>query len=214
MMETEEISETLVFNSTLTRLIACLFARESFKSYIAEKLDEGDEFLRKFMFSGKSIFHFSEMVSRMYISGQQNSLVLQWRQPQTYVWCELLRDNLIGPSFLCRSDCWKNISIDSYYKLRYFSIVVVTFQCEKSHFVIVGYQYNDYAMGWTSRESGFDSQQGHSFLSSPALPDRLWGSLPPIQYVPGALFPGSKWSRCEADHSSTSRPEVKNTCTP
>jgi hypothetical protein len=40
MMETEEISEALVFSSTLTRLIArenftALIRRESFKSYIS-----------------------------------------------------------------------------------------------------------------------------------------------------------------------------------
>jgi hypothetical protein len=42
---------------------------------------------------------------------------------------------------------------------------------------------------------------GEIFFSSPQRPDRLWGLLASIQWVPGAFFRGVKRHEREADHS-------------
>jgi hypothetical protein len=46
----------------------------------------------------------------------------------------------------------------------------------------------------------------HHGIHKPAL----WPTQPPIQWVPGFLSLGIKWSRHEADHSPPSSAEVKN----
>jgi hypothetical protein len=38
----------------------------------------------------------------------------------------------------------------------------------------------------------------------------LWFAWPPMQWVPGGLFPGVKWPGCESEHSPPSSAEVKN----
>jgi hypothetical protein len=41
---------------------------------------------------------------------------------------------------------------------------------------------------------------------------RPWGRQPPIQWVPGTLTPGVKWTEREADHSPPLSAEVKMAC--
>jgi hypothetical protein len=58
---------------------------------------------------------------------------------------------------------------------------------------------------------GFDSRQGKGiFFNSTASRPALGPVKPPIQWVPGALFPGVKRQGREADHSPPSSYEVKN----
>jgi hypothetical protein len=79
--------------------------------------------------------------------------------------------------------------------------------------VIFQSQYNDYAMGWMIRESGFDSEQEHRFLFSPARPDRLWGPPCPLSKTDRALTPRGQSGRGVRPMIYT-RPDVKNIYTP
>jgi hypothetical protein len=57
----------------------------------------------------------------------------------------------------------------------------------------------------------FDSRQGEAiFLFFAASVPALGPTQPPIKWIPGALFPGVKRPRREADHSLPSSAEVKN----
>jgi hypothetical protein len=47
-------------------------------------------------------------------------------------------------------------------------------------------------------------------FSSPHRPDRLWGTDPSIQWVPGALFLVAKRPGRQPDHSLPSSADVKN----
>jgi hypothetical protein len=67
-----------------------------------------------------------------------------------------------------------------------------------------------YSSGLRDGGPGFDSRQGKEiFLYSTASRATLGPTQPPIQWVPGALSPGVKRPRCEADHSPPSSAEVK-----
>jgi len=58
----------------------------------------------------------------------------------------------------------------------------------------------------------FESRQGQEFfLLATASRPALVPIQPPIQWVPGALTPGVKWTGLEADHSPPPSAEVKNT---
>jgi hypothetical protein len=60
-------------------------------------------------------------------------------------------------------------------------------------------------------ESVFDPQQWQEIALSTALTrPALEPTLSPVQHVLGAVSPGVKQPRCEADHSSPSSDEVKN----
>jgi hypothetical protein len=69
-----------------------------------------------------------------------------------------------------------------------------------------------YSSGLTGWMIGrFETQQGLGiFLFTTASRLALGPSLPPIQWVPGAVYLGVKRSGCEADHSPQSSAEVKN----
>jgi len=57
-------------------------------------------------------------------------------------------------------------------------------------------------MGWMTGVLGFDSWQGlGTFLFTTLSSTALGPTQPPIQWVPGALSLGVKWSGCEADRS-------------
>jgi hypothetical protein len=72
--------------------------------------------------------------------------------------------------------------------------------------VATGYELAD-------RGVGVLIQVGANIFSSPRRPARIWGSTqPPIQWVPGALSPGLKRPRREADHSPPTSAEVKKMC--
>jgi hypothetical protein len=49
--------------------------------------------------------------------------------------------------------------------------------------------------GWTVGRSRFDPRQGQIFLLAPASRPALGPTQPPIQWVPGVLFPGVKRGR-------------------
>jgi hypothetical protein len=63
--------------------------------------------------------------------------------------------------------------------------------------------------GWTTEESEFESQYGQNFLFSTASRPALGPTQPPIQWVPGTLYPGVKQPGREADHSTPVSVEVK-----
>jgi hypothetical protein len=66
-------------------------------------------------------------------------------------------------------------------------------------------------MGCTTKELGFDSQQGKRFSSTPQHPDWLYGlpSLLSSEYQ-GHFFPRGKAIMHEVNHSPPSTAEVKN----
>jgi hypothetical protein len=65
-------------------------------------------------------------------------------------------------------------------------------------------------MGWTIGVLGFDSWWGLGiFLFTTASRTALEPTLPPIQWVPGALSLGVKRPGCEADHSHISSAEIE-----
>jgi hypothetical protein len=66
-----------------------------------------------------------------------------------------------------------------------------------------------YSDGLRAGRPGFDSWQCKIFLSTASRP-ALGVTQPPIQWVPGALPPGVKRQRREADQSPPSSAEVKN----
>jgi hypothetical protein len=67
-------------------------------------------------------------------------------------------------------------------------------------------------MGWRIGVLEFDSWQGLGIFFFTTVSRPVLGpTQPPIQWVPGALFLGVKWPGREADQSSTSSVEVKNT---
>jgi hypothetical protein len=69
-------------------------------------------------------------------------------------------------------------------------------------------QYSDGLRGGRSR---FDSQQGQeSFLYSTVSRLALEPTLPPTQWVPGALSPGGNQPGREATHSPPASADVKN----
>jgi len=66
------------------------------------------------------------------------------------------------------------------------------------------------SMGWTIGILGFDSWWGLGiFLFTTASKTALGPTHPPIQWLPGTLSLGVKRPRSDADHSPTSRDEVK-----
>jgi hypothetical protein len=69
----------------------------------------------------------------------------------------------------------------------------------------------DIALGYGLEDRGFESRQplGIFLLTTVSRP-ALAPTQPPIQWVPGALSLGIKWSGREADHSPPSNAEVKN----
>jgi hypothetical protein len=65
-------------------------------------------------------------------------------------------------------------------------------------------------MGWiTGVQFSAEAMMG-SFLFDSASRTALGPTQPPIQWVPGALSMGVKWSGREADHSPPSSAEVKS----
>jgi hypothetical protein len=53
-------------------------------------------------------------------------------------------------------------------------------------------------------------ERGSKIFSPLRRPDRLWGpTQPPIEWVPGALSPGVKWTGRETDHSPPTSAEIK-----
>jgi hypothetical protein len=69
--------------------------------------------------------------------------------------------------------------------------------------------------GWTIGVLGFDSRWGLGiFLFTTASRTALGPTQSPIQWVPGDLSLGIKRPGREADHSPSSRAEVKNTAPP
>jgi hypothetical protein len=72
-------------------------------------------------------------------------------------------------------------------------------------------RYTNQAMNWTTKESGFDSQQRQEMFSSPQRPDRLSDPSSPLYNgYRGMFLPGVKGRGCEADLSPPSSDEVKN----
>jgi hypothetical protein len=66
-------------------------------------------------------------------------------------------------------------------------------------------------MGWTTKESGLDSQWGQEILLSSIMSRPALGPThPPIQWVQGAVSLRVKQKGCEADYSPPSSAEVKN----
>jgi hypothetical protein len=66
--------------------------------------------------------------------------------------------------------------------------------------------------GLTIERLEFESRQAQKMFCSPLCPDRFWGSpKPPITGVPGAPSPGLKRPVREADLSSESIAEIKET---
>jgi hypothetical protein len=68
------------------------------------------------------------------------------------------------------------------------------------------------AIGYGLDDRGFGVRVpgGSRIFTSPRRPDRLWRSTQsPIQWVPGALFPGVKRQGREAHHSPPTNAEVK-----
>jgi hypothetical protein len=79
-------------------------------------------------------------------------------------------------------------------------------------FYILGYSgmNNKLITCWTIGVLGFDSQRGLGiFLFTTASRTALGPTQPPIQWIPGALSLGVKWSMREADHSLPSSADVK-----
>jgi hypothetical protein len=68
----------------------------------------------------------------------------------------------------------------------------------------------DIATRLRTGRSGFDTRQGLGIFLATACRPALGPTQPPIQWVPGVLFPGIKWPGREADHSPSSSAEVKN----
>jgi hypothetical protein len=65
--------------------------------------------------------------------------------------------------------------------------------------------------GYRLDDRGSIPVRGKRYFSTPQRPDRALGPTQPlIQRVPGALSPGVKRLRREADHSPPSSAEVKN----
>jgi hypothetical protein len=64
--------------------------------------------------------------------------------------------------------------------------------------------------GWPRSRSSSPST-GKIFLLSTASRSGLGPTLPPIQWVPGAISPGVKWPGREDDHSPPTSAVVKNT---
>jgi hypothetical protein len=63
---------------------------------------------------------------------------------------------------------------------------------------------------WTIGFIGFDSRQGLGiFFFTTASRTALGPTKLPIQWVPGAIFPGIKRPGCESDHSPPSNAEFK-----
>jgi hypothetical protein len=65
-------------------------------------------------------------------------------------------------------------------------------------------------MGWTTKESGFDSQWGQEIFLMYNV--QTGSGAHPATYTVGhgGCFPKGKWQGHEADHSPTSNAEVKN----
>jgi hypothetical protein len=72
--------------------------------------------------------------------------------------------------------------------------------------ITTGYELDD--REGRSSSPGRDNNFVFSISSRPALGP----TQPPIQWVPGALFPGVKRPGSEADHSPPATAEVKKTC--
>lgn len=66
-------------------------------------------------------------------------------------------------------------------------------------------------MGLVKEEPGFNLQQVQEilFLSTASHP-MVMPTQPPIEWVSGALFPGTKWVGCEAEYSPAPSGEFKN----
>jgi hypothetical protein len=63
--------------------------------------------------------------------------------------------------------------------------------------------------GWTTEESSSNSGRAKNFLFSMSSRPALGSTLPPIQWVPGALSLGVRQPECEADHSPLASAKVK-----
>jgi hypothetical protein len=67
-----------------------------------------------------------------------------------------------------------------------------------------------WATGWTIEVLGFDSRRGQGIsLFTTASSTALVPTKPPIQCLPGDLYPRVKWPGRKADHSPSSSAEVK-----
>jgi hypothetical protein len=76
---------------------------------------------------------------------------------------------------------------------------------------VIAQSVQRWATGWTIGVLEFDSRRGLGiFLFTTASRTALGPTQPPIQWVPGALSLGVKRPGREADHSSPSSAEVKN----
>jgi hypothetical protein len=82
------------------------------------------------------------------------------------------------------------------------------------HLTILSYVESGYLSRYSDRlragRPGFDSRHCKIFLFSTASRQGLGSYQPPLQWVPGALYPGVKRPGREADHSPPSIAKVKN----
>jgi hypothetical protein len=67
------------------------------------------------------------------------------------------------------------------------------------------------ATGWSTKMSEFESRGRKYFHVSMSSRPALGPTQPPMQWVPGALSPGVKRPRREADHSPPTSTNAKKT---
>jgi hypothetical protein len=83
---------------------------------------------------------------------------------------------------------------------------------ENLHYVIIiTFPYLDWLQSGRQRGRGSSPGRGEIFLLSTSSRPVLGPTHPPIQWVPGALYPEVKRPGCKANHSPPTSAEVKNT---
>jgi hypothetical protein len=70
-------------------------------------------------------------------------------------------------------------------------------------------RYSDMATGWTTEGLEFESRWEQEYSLFRVVDTGSGVSQPPIQWAPGALYPGVKRQGREADHSPPATAEVK-----